>query len=594
MNSVLRLCLVTILALSSWLGGAAPSFGQDPVEFSKLSSDQRQLAEQVRRLEKILSVLETRERKEGQESRAELLKQARLRLSNVSADRPLSSVLEEVAADLGELRAGTALSQQAELVRFLEDLLDFLLETKRREQVQDLLQAALQREQALRELSEQQNELRERTEALEQAEADSGQCDQQSRDELAAAQNALNQKIRELAEQEKNSSSADSTSEAADEGEQAEQALGSEAEMDSASQEETGDQASEQPNGEIGDEASDEAGEQPSEQPNGQAEDPAGGQPEENPGEQAESGDPAKSAESGQSKPSDSSPQSKPSSSKSPQQSKKAPLDQAQEHQKKAQEKLDEAADQAKAEADRLENMDELETLINVLEKAEELAERHQRVERQLIELVASMDGATRVPRSARVKLRQWANEQKVLSEETDALMFEVREAGADSYPFLLRLLLEDHATLANRLGPPKYKANPRAVSLSERISKDWEHLILAIRLEMDRLRRKLEQPPGGEGEGEEEPESEPEPLVGMAAEVQLLKLLQGDLRDEILGLLEFQRKMASAGIEMDADDLADLDFLVQRQQQLRSLFESILERLNEAQGEKPAGNEEI
>jgi chemotaxis protein histidine kinase CheA len=575
MLSLLRPCLLVVLALSAWCGAAAPAWAQDPVEFGRLSSDQRQLAEQVRRLDKILSVLEARERKEGQQARAELLKQARSRLSNAGSDRPLSSVLEEVAADLNELRAGSALSQQAELVRFLEELLDFLLETERREQVQDLLQAALQREQALRQLAQQQAELRQRTESLEQAEQESGQRDQASRDELAQAQAELNEKIEALAEQAKESSSGENAAEAVIEGQQAEQELRSDpppenqatppSEPDATGQSESGST-------------------EPAEPSEPESTEPA--KPSE-PG----STEPAKPSEPGSTEPAE--PSTQPSensdpSSPSQQQQNQQQLQQAQEHQKEAQEKLDQAADQAKQEAERLQNMDQLEALINVLEKAEELAERHARVERQLVDLVEGLEEGARVPRSARVKLRQWANEEKVLAEETDALMFEVREAGADSYPFLLRLLLEDHNNLAARLGPPKYRANLRAVSLSERISHDWSHLIEAIRLEMERIRRKLEKPdspPGGDGE------PEPEPLVGMAAEVQLLKLLQGDLRDDILDMKKLQGRMELAGIEMDADDLADLDFLVQRQQHLRTLFESILERMRQAQEE---GGEEI
>lgn len=79
--------------------------------------------------------------------------------------------------------------------------------------------------------------------------------------------------------------------------------------------------------------------------------------------------------------------------------------------------------------------------------------------------------------------------------------------------------------------------------------------------------------------------------MVSFAAEVQLLKMIQSDLRDRIAKLRNRQEVLAKAGILMDEDDLADLDQLADRQKRLRALFESILERLKDAQ---EGGGEDI
>lgn len=575
-----------------------PAAAQDPVEFNRLSSDQRQLAEQVRRLEKILLTLEQREEAEGNESKVELLRTAHLKLADVGDERPLATVLEEIASDLSELRAGTALEQQAELIAILQELLDYLLETEREEQVKSLLDEAKRREAELRALADAQAKLREQTEALEAKERASGETMDAERQALADAQAKLNQKMKEMAEPQDGEPGAEQAEEAAEAGEDAEEDLrgGSKADEPSDSAEKQDGEMSESEAGENG---------EPSESENGEPSEPENGEPSQpETGEQSkpEKGEqPSEPSESQPSEPSDS-PPGEPSDQQSSEQPPSEPgtgqregssprrspedLKDAQEHQKEAEEKLKQAAEQAKAEAEQLADMQELESLINVLEKAEELAERHRQVLVNIEELVGSMDGASRVPRSARVQLRQWAGLQKQIADEANDLLFEIREHGADTFPFLLRAIVEDHRSLSKRIGPPRYRANADSLTKAAGLANDWQRLIDAIRIEAERLRKKAESPPPPQGGDDQQqpPNEEPAPLVSFAAEVQLLKMIQSDLRDRIDSLRTRQEMLAKAGIAMDEDDLADLDQLTDRQKRLRSLFESILERLREEQ----------
>ena len=96
---MMRPPLLALLSLAPVLF-ASPAAAQDPVEFGRLSTDQKQLAEQVRRLEKILLTLEERERAEGEESRAQLLAKAREKLIDGAQERPLASVLEKRQKDI--------------------------------------------------------------------------------------------------------------------------------------------------------------------------------------------------------------------------------------------------------------------------------------------------------------------------------------------------------------------------------------------------------------------------------------------------------------------------------------------------------------
>ncbi len=556
MNKVFLL----LLGLSA---GAWPTIAsaQDPVEFNRLSSDQRQLAEQVRRLEKILLTLEEREETDGNQSKVELLRTARLKLADVGDERPLATILEEIASDLSELRAGNAMEQQAELIVILQELLNYLLETEREEQVQSLLEEAKQREAELRALADAQAKLREQTEALEKKEKETGKTHDQERQALADAQAKLNQKMKGMADSQEGEAGAEPAKDAAEAGEDAEEDLRKDGE--DAESADSDAPEGEKPDGESGEQSKPQDGEQSEPQQGEQSESQQGEQSESQQGEQQES------------KPSQQSQQPSPQD-----------LENAQQHQKEAEEKLKKAADQAKAEAEQLNDMQELEALINVLEKAEELAERHRQVLENLKELVDSMNGASRVPRSARVQLRQWSGLQKQIGDESDELLFEIREHGADTFPFLLRAIVDDHQALAKRIGPPRYRANNDALQLAASLANDWQRLIDAIRIEMERLRKKAESPPPGEGE---EPPQGEEPLVSFAAEVQLLKMIQSDLRDRIEILKNRQGMLEKAGIALDEDDLADLEQLAQRQQRLRALFESILERTTEeleAEGE--------
>lgn len=607
--------LALVLLAGSATMAAPPAMAQDPVEFGRLSTDQKQLAEQVRRLERILLTLEERERAEGEDTRADLLAAARVKLLEGAQERPLASVLEEVASDLSDLRAGAALERQAELILFLEELLDFLLETERREQVEGLLEAAREREAQLRDLAQRQADLRAEAEAIEAREAQTGEIDEEARAALAEAQAALNDEIRAAAEADPSAAGSEGAERAAEEGERAESELrGDESEAGEAGESESSEGEPSEGESSEGEASESETGEsppsenesQPGENPNeGEAtepgETPESGDPSESgetppPGEQPEAGEPqAGDPQQGQRPP-----QENQDSQTPPQQGNRTPpsgqtpppsgspqeqLDRAQDAQERAQEELERAADEAADEAERLEDVDELEVLINVLEKAEELQARHERVLGELSETVASLDGASRVPRSARVDLRRWATEERAIAEEADALLFEIREAGAESFPFLLRGLIDDHGLLAKRIGPPRYRADTPAVELGVRIERDWTRLVDAIRIEAERLRDKIEQPEGGDpsmpqpGEGEQPPD-EPSPLVSVAAEIQLLKQLQSDLVERMESLQRRRDLLAEAGIELDEDDLAELEAVVDRQKRLRSLFENILERL--------------
>ena len=107
---------------------------QDEVEFGRLATEQRQVAEQLRRLENLLAVLEKKDREEGRLDRAEMLRVAAERLASSDGSGDLAGIVEGLAREIGAMHSGNALEGQQQLIEVLQELLDFLIDNERREQ----------------------------------------------------------------------------------------------------------------------------------------------------------------------------------------------------------------------------------------------------------------------------------------------------------------------------------------------------------------------------------------------------------------------------------------------------------------------------
>ena len=563
---------------------------QEPgTEFTRLSRDQQKLAEQARRLERLLETLEARERGAGHADRAEFLVGARERLSSASnAGGDLLAALERAASDLAELRAGEALEAQAEVIRVLEELLDYLLERELEEQMAQLLESAAERSAAIEELARTQERLLQETRELAAREQAQGSADADARARLAAEQEKLNEQIREQARRDREEGrTAENTEQAAAAGEQAEREIrsGEQGERNQAEPAEPkqGEQG-EPRNGEPSDAQKGEDGEPAKAQQGEQSEPQKGEQSEPQTGEQ---GEPQK-AEPGQPQkrpPGDPSAQ-RPQQQQQPQQTPKPGenLDKAEENQQEALDRLEREAEQSRQEQAEIENAEKLESLLNVVAESEVLLARHQAVV-DGVEAFATEHADRRPPRSARVQLRRWSDEEAALSEATSALLVEVRAHGAAAFPFLMDVIREDHQLLGGRLDAPLYRGDGSSVDLGRDIESNWIELIEAIRTEAERIRRKIQnpqQPPAGGEDGEtgEEDSPDEEPLVSFAAELQLLLRMQQDSRVRLDRLRARRSSLAEAGIEFDDNDRLELERLVERQSRLRSLYTAIMEQL--------------
>ena len=549
------LCLFVLSLAPSWVPAPAPAAAQDPVELGRLAAEQRQVAEQLRRLDELLEMLETRDREQGREERAALLAGARTKLADGFAEGgDLASVVEGVAQELGALRTGNALEGQAALVEVLQQLLDYLVQSEMEERERAFDEALEERGKKLDEFASRQQQLLERTRLLQEQE-------RKSREDAEASES-------ESSEQE--SSESDAPESEAREGEsqerEGEQPEGGEAAEMSPEERERLDEARRR----LAEEQAELARE--IEEFNDRQQEQLGRNPQST--QEAED----KSREAAQSLRQPGAEDQPPSPAQEQER-----LEQAEQQQQEALDALEQARQENEAQEQQNENRKMQEALLNVEEEATALLERHRLVDSELRALKeAAGDGP--VSRSARARLRQAANEEKELSHKADDLLFTIERFGADSFPFYINKLSEDHRRLAARVGPPRYLLDAQSEQLSQGLIAGWELLIDAIRVEQERLRRQMEQPDGGQGpQPGQEGDEEESPLVGFAVELQLLKRMQDDVRISLLRLEERQKVFAAAGIALGEDELAELELLLDRQAELQLQFESMVARLQES-----------
>ncbi|MBL7009257.1 MAG: DUF4175 family protein [Planctomycetes bacterium] len=537
-----RLALLAVLALLAPLALAAP---QDSQEFGRLSQDQAKLAEQVRRLERLLETLELRERDQGALAKAELLKHARQRLSGLEGSSDLATAVETVALSLAEMRAGIALEAQADLIEELQSLLDFLLQEHLEQQLESLLEAARQRSAALDAMVRRQQELIDQLRRLKG-----------SRGDQAA------------------------------EGGEPKAGQPEEGETGGGEPPPEGAEGGEDPSGTPPPTAGDPGSETPeaSEAPPSDAAELAERQEQlrreiEDMLQQAQAGAAQQSLEGAREK-----------SQQAEQELREQDLEQAERRMEEALEKLQEAKDRAEEQQDQAERREELEDLINLMVSAQGLLDRHRAVEEPLLQFIDASEGE-RPSRREHARLRTWAEAEQSISEDTAALLVEVDLGGAEMFPFLMQILADDHRRLARDIGPPRYRAGIDQAENCADLSRRWTDLIDAIQTEMDRVRQQIEAPPQAGGqEGEDATDQEQErSLVTFSEELQMLKRVQQELRAQLERYLVRRQALAESGLELDADDLAEIDRIIERQAELRQVYDAILGRLRNEGQEKGA-----
>jgi len=533
-----------ILALAAPAAAAVPI--QDPSQMGRLAADQRLVAEQVRRLTRLLETLEQRDRAEDRAARADLLAQAAARLKGVETGGELAAVIEAIAGDLAALRTGAALDAQQSAIRTLEDLLALLLETQTSVEEQQRRTSLEEFLKQMQELLRRQEELRRRNEDLlpKKAEAGANASASQSAEspasgvtgaarEMSASERALREELARLAEEQHRLAE-----EIAKSGRNNRSQEASGAAEHAAHAAEQLDAAAQQGESQQGESQQGESQQGESQQGESQQGESQQGESQQGESQQGES-----------------------------QQS-------AAEQQRATEEALKQAIRQAKQDLQQLENRKRLQDLEDVLLLAEQILAAHRAEEDTLRELAAA--GVDRLTRAQRARLRQSARTEEDLAASTQSLLVKIETLGASTFPFFLKSLQEDHRRLAQEVGPPRLELDEHALLLAADLRLNWESLIEVIRIEQERIRRKMEQPEEGPGSGSANPN---QALVDFAMELQLLKRLQQSLAGDLAWSRRRHERYAQAGIVTGPEDELELRGLLDRQLELRRQFEGMLAR---------------
>lgn len=537
---------------------AAPLPAQDPVEFGRLATEQRQVAEQVRRLTQLLEMLEKRDLEEGREDRAALLAEAREKLEGATETGNLAAAVEGVARELAALHTGNALEGQAELIQVLQDLLDYLIETERKEQEMALEKAMQDRLEALTAFEQRQAEILQKTRQLDQAQrrldGDTGEPSGEPQDQDGEPQEGDPQdgEPQDGEPQDSEESSENESSESPEGDHQAAEPVDQE-ELD-AQREELA---------ELQEQLAQELKEF-------------------NRDQEAQTGRRSREAQEAEDASEKAAEELRQESAETQPQDPAESLKEAIEQEKKALQKLQEAKKQAERQQDRSEEAKKREALLNVMREAQVILDRHMGLEAEMQALAMELDGK-RVPRSARTRLRQISLAEKELGLAAEDLLLTIADAGADSFPLYIQGLMFDHEALAREIGPPRYQLDGRALPLASSLTEAWEQLIEVIRVEQERIRRRMEEQDGsggGEGEGGEQPEEQERPLVDFAMELQLLKRMQASLAERLVQARDRLQAFTDAGIELGPEDTLEMEALLERQGELQLQFELMVRRL--------------
>ncbi len=518
----------------------AHAWAQDPVELGRLAAEQRQVAEQLRRLDALLAVLQARDREEGREDRAKLLEGARARLAEANENgSDLATVVESLASELGALRTGNALEGQTALLSTLQELLDYLIQSEREERERAFEEALADRGAKLDEFASRQQQLLERTRLLQ----DQGTQDQDSSSESSEKDSEEN------SEQANSENAESSESENSEEGAEQTQEQREEAQRRLAEEQAALAQEIE----EFNQSQAEQLGRTPESSQRAEQKSREAAEKLRQPGAEDQ---PAQTPED---------------------------LEEAEKKQQEALDALEQARQETAAQEQQNEQRKKKEALLDVEKAAVEILARHEQVDATLRVLSSSTNGGP-VPRSARARLRQASNAERDIANDAEDLLLTIQLLGADAFPFYLMALVEDHNRLAGRVGPPRYKLDMSTEALSTGLIAGWESLIDAIRIEQERLRRQMEQEPSVQPPPGQQPDDDKEdPLVGFAVELQLLKRMQQQITDSLERLEQQQTTFAAAGIPLGPEEVAELEMLLDRQAELQLQFESMIARLQGA-----------
>ncbi len=240
---------------------------------------------------------------------------------------------------------------------------------------------------------------------------------------------------------------------------------------------------------------------------------------------------------------------------------------QAEKKQQQAIEDLQQAQKEVEQQQQQQQDKKQQEAMLNVAQEITEILDAHQQQHGHLHQLIKSVSD-NQLPRSARIQLKKVAAAELDISYRADDLLLEISDAGADSFPFFILSLMEDHQQLSESLTSSSI-VQKEDILLSAYLIDSWQELLDIMDTERERQRQQSDSP-------NQSPNDESEkPLIQFAAELQLLKRMQTTMSQR-LELLK----------ENPNDEL--LQELIVRQSNLHLQYESMIRRIQGAEESTP------
>jgi hypothetical protein len=245
--------------------------------------------------------------------------------------------------------------------------------------------------------------------------------------------------------------------------------------------------------------------------------------------------------------------------------------------QQQAIEDLKRAQDETQRQQEISQNQKEDNLLRNVEIEIQSILDQHKIDDLAMHEILE--DPEKPLKRLDQINLNKIANSQNEIAIKSDELLLDISQAGADSFPFFILQLMQDHNTISERLKVFRNELRDSTLKLSKDLILSWEDLLDVIATERERKRKKMERAENQEEDNQEEgnqEEDNQETLVQFAAEMQLLKRMQKSLGDRIKALVNSK--------SFSKNDLIQLS---ERQNELQLQYESMVRRLQGSDEQK-------
>jgi hypothetical protein len=246
------------------------------------------------------------------------------------------------------------------------------------------------------------------------------------------------------------------------------------------------------------------------------------------------------------------------------------------EQQEEARQNLEDAAKELEAEKDRYQDLRQEELLFRMKDELTQFLDKQRPITAATAEAqkAASSDG---LPRALRLKANQLGKDEQELAGRLDFLIAALAEEGNLVYQSVLKANAEDLREVARRLGGRNPDVGAFTALMQQDVERRTVELLAALdrerkRREQERQQRQQEQQQQDKGKNRFDPQREK--LVGLIAELELLKQLGIDTRkaaDNLRALVE------ARGDETVLDtELTMIERLANRHAEVTTLFQQI------------------